>query len=264
VPWVVPITGPPSFVGRETKLAQLDAQISSEGCLRLAIYGLGDCGKTALALESAYRTREQQPARAVFWVPAVSRESFKQAYRNIATFLHIPGITENNADVKQLVKAWLSNEGSGPWLIVVNNADDVSVLLNLFNAESGTNRLIDYLLYSRKGSIVFTTRTRKAAVDLARSNVIELGELSEGEGKEVLRTRLPPDNQHLLVYDRLVHSFLALAIAQAAAFINKNNSTLADYMSAFKDSEEDVIELLSEEFQDHGRYRDTKNPIATT
>ncbi|KAH8723879.1 kinesin light chain, partial [Phaeosphaeriaceae sp. PMI808] len=259
---------PSSFVGRETQLAQLDAHISSEGCRRLAIYGLGGCGKTALALESAYRTREQQPAHAIFWVPAVSRESFEQAYREIGALLRIPGIADDNADVKRLVKAWLSDEGFGPWLMVVDNADDFSVLRN---AKSSTTPLIDYLPHSsRKGSIVFTTRTREAAVDLAGSNGVELGELSEGEGKEVLRTRLLPDDQHLLEDDQVVHefldmlAFLALAIVQAAAFINKNNSTLADYMSVYKDSEEDAIKLLSKEFEDHGRYRDTKNPVATT
>ncbi|KAF5845553.1 hypothetical protein GGP41_003107 [Bipolaris sorokiniana] len=55
----------------------------SEGCCRYAIYGLGGCGKTALALETAYRTREQQPQRAVFWVPAIDQADFEQAYREI-------------------------------------------------------------------------------------------------------------------------------------------------------------------------------------
>ncbi|KAF2475260.1 kinesin light chain [Lindgomyces ingoldianus] len=267
-PWAVPFARPPSFVGRETQLAKLDAHISSEGCRRLAIYGLGGCGKTALVLESTYRTREQQPARAIFWVPAVSRESFEQAYRDIGALLRIPEIADDNADVKRLVKAWLSNEGFGPWLMVVDNADDFGILRD---AESGKTPLIDYLPHSnRKGSIVFTTRTREAAVDLAGSNSVELGELGEGEGKEVLRTRLLPDNQHLLEDGQVVYeflnmlTFLALAIVQAAAFINKNNITLADYMSVYKDSEEDAIKLLSKEFEDHGRYRDARNPVATT
>jgi hypothetical protein len=39
------------------------------------------------------------------WVPAVSRESFEQAYREIGERLCIPGIADDNADVKRLVKA---------------------------------------------------------------------------------------------------------------------------------------------------------------
>ena len=269
--WVVPFARPPSFVGRETQLAQLDAHISLAGGQRLAIHGLGGCGKTALALELAYRTREQQPDRAIFWVPAVSQESFEQAYRDIGTVLRIPGIADDNANVKRLVRAWLSDEGFGPWLMIVDNADDVSVLFNLLaEEESGINRLVDYLPDSRSGSIVFTTRTRKAAVDLAGSIVVELGELTEKEAEKVLSTRLLSDNQYLLEDDQVVHAFLdmlaflALAIVQAVAFINKNKTTLADYMSVYRDSEEDAIELLSKDFEDHCRYRDTKNPVATT
>lgn len=94
----------------------------------MAIWGLGGCGKTALALEFAYRTRKQHPGRAVFWVPAISRESFEKAYRDIGTLLKIPGITDNMVDVKQLVRKTLSDEGSGEWLMIVDNADDVDIL----------------------------------------------------------------------------------------------------------------------------------------
>ena len=59
-------------------------------------------------------------------------------------------------------------------------------------------------------------------------------------------------------------TFLPLAIVQAAAYINENGTTLADYLLLLEDQEQIVIELLSEEFEDEGRYRDTKNPVATT
>ncbi|KAF2730001.1 HET-domain-containing protein [Polyplosphaeria fusca] len=243
-PWVVTFPRPPSFVGRETELARLRAHISSATSQRLAIYGLGGCGKTALALETAYRVKEYQPACAVFWVPAVSRESFEQSYRDIGTALNIPGIAEANADVKRLVRARLSHESSGSWLMVVDNADDISILLDLL--ETG------------------------AAVDLAGGTALQLGELDKREAEELLRARLLPHNHVLLEDEEVVHefldmlAFLALAIVQAAAFINKNNSTLDDYFSMYKDSEEDAIKLLSKDFEDQGRYRDTNNPVATT
>jgi tetratricopeptide (TPR) repeat protein len=154
--------------------------------------------------------------------------------------------------------------------MIVDNADDTSVLLDQLEREDSGNRLIDFLPHSRKGSVVFTTRTREAAVDLAGGSAIQLGELEEEEAEEVLRTRLLPQNQYLLEDDKMVHefldmlAFLALAIVQAVAFINKNNNTLCDYISVYRDSEKDAIDLLSKEFEDHGRYRDTKNPVATT
>ncbi|KAF2647204.1 TPR-like protein [Lophiostoma macrostomum CBS 122681] len=269
-PWVIPFIRPPSFAGREPQLAQLSAHISAEGGRRLAIYGLGGCGKTALALESAYRTREQQPKRAVFWVAAVSLESFEQGYREIGTLLRIPGIADAKADVKRLVKARLSDEGSGQWLMVVDNADDVGVLFGQLDEESGGNRLIDNLPYSRKGSIVFTTRTRVAAVKLAESKVIALGELDKVEATELLKTRLFQEHQRQLRDEETVDefldilAFLALAIVQAVAFVNTNDITLSDYISCYKASEQEATKLLSKEFEDQGRYREMKNPMATT
>ncbi|KAF1936444.1 hypothetical protein EJ02DRAFT_300354, partial [Clathrospora elynae] len=119
-----PFVKPPSFVGREAQLAQLSTHISSEGCRQLAIYCLGGCGKTALALEDSYQTREQQPTRAIFWVPLASQEIFEQAYREIGLLLRIPGITDAKADVKQLIKARLSDEGAEHCLTVIYSVDD--------------------------------------------------------------------------------------------------------------------------------------------
>jgi NH3-dependent NAD+ synthetase len=97
-----------------------------EDCTRLAIYGLGGCGKTALALELAYRIREQEPARSILWVPALSQKSFEQAYQKIGEFLRILGIEDNksNVKIKQFVEETLSNEEeAGKWFIIVDNAD---------------------------------------------------------------------------------------------------------------------------------------------
>jgi tetratricopeptide (TPR) repeat protein len=268
--WFVPLPRPQCFVGREEQLAQLSAHISSEGCRKFAIYGLGGCGKTALALETAYQTREQQPTRAIFWVPAVSQESFEQAYREIGVLLRIPGISDAKADVKQLVRERLSDECFGQWLMIVDNADDVNVLFKLLEEGNGTERLIDYLPRSRKGSIVFTTRTGKAAIDLAENNVIALGELSEREAKEIVRTRLLLRHQHQVEDEEMVReflgilAFLAIAIVQAVAFINQNDSKLSDYVLLYRASEQEASQLLSEEFQDPGRYQETRNPVATT
>jgi tetratricopeptide (TPR) repeat protein len=269
-PWLVPLPRPQSYVGRKDQLARLITHVHSEGCHRYAVYGLGGCGKTALALEAAYQMREQQPERAIFWVPAISLSAFEQAYREIGLLLRIPGITDTNADVKQLVRAKLSDEGFGQWLIIVDNADDDGVLFNLLTEGSGAARLIDYLPNSRKGSFIFTTRVAKAAHNLAGNNVIELGMLNKNEAKEVLRTRLFPKYQHQIEDEAAVDdflgmlAFLALAIVQAAAFINQNDIQLFKYVQLYRASEQEATKLLSEEFQDQGRYRETKNPIATT
>lgn len=237
--------------------------LSSETCERAAIWGLGGCGKTAIALEFAYRTRKQYPRCAVFWVPAISRKSFMDAYRDIGVLLQIPNIQDDNADVKQLVQRELSGESSGEWLMIVDNADDVDVL---FQKDTDDTRLVDYLPNSRRGSLLFTTRTRKAAIKEAGVNTIQLVEMNQKEARNVLEKSLV---QKSLLEDHAIDkfledlSYLPLAIVQAAAFINQNDISISKYTSLLQNQDE-VIELLSENFEDHGRYRETKNPIATT
>jgi hypothetical protein len=240
---------------------------------RLAIYGLGGCGKTALALELAHKIREQEPARFIFWVPAFSRESFDQAYQEIGKLLRIPGIEDNKShvDIKQLVKDKLSNEEDvGQWLIIVDNADDVSILLEPLEDGSGANRLIDYLPQSRRSSVVFTTRTRKVAVQLAENRIIELGKLSASDAKDILKTRLQQEHLHQLDHTETVDEFLAmlyffaLAIVQAVAFMNTNNIRLSEYIALYRISERETIDILSDDFEEPGRYRETRKPVATT
>jgi tetratricopeptide (TPR) repeat protein len=155
-------------------------------------------------------------------------------------------------------------------LLVIDNADDTDVLFGTGAVGSGKNQLVDYIPTSRKGSVLFTTRTRAAAIRLAESNVIALGGMDQNEAAEVLRTRLLPEYHHQLEERHTVEeflrmlSFLALAIVQAVAYINTNEITLADYITLYRKSERDTMELLSESFEDLGRYRNMKNTIATT
>jgi tetratricopeptide (TPR) repeat protein len=269
-PWMVPFARSHSFVGRSSILAQIREQCSSKGGQKLTIYGLGGCGKTAIALEAAYELRDHNHLCAVFWIAAFSRDSVEQSFQEIGVLLNIPGILNQENNAKQLVKARLSDETFGPWLLVVDNADDTSILFGSREGNHGAERLIDYLPSSRHGSVLFTTRTRLAAVELSGANSIALGQLTISEATCVLETRLLSEHRHETENQKLTNEFLdmlvcsALAIVQAAAFINKNDITLEDYILHYRGSEKDAMDLLSKEFEDQSRYRETKNPIATT
>lgn len=195
---------------------------------RLAVYGLGGCGKSALALEFAYRTTKGSPGRFIFWVPAISQESVELAYKEIGTHLRIPGITEENIDVISLVNKALSAGTRGDWLMIVDNADDPEVFLRTTNAELISTRWADQLPYGDRGAILFTTRSRKIASDLTAANTLELKDMNADDCEQLLARQL---TKQLTVRDEsavgellelLTH--LPLAIVQAAAFINKNVS----------------------------------------
>jgi tetratricopeptide (TPR) repeat protein len=230
--------------------------------------GLGGVGKTQLVLELVFRTKDKHRNCLIIWIPATDMESLQQAYLDVAKQLGVPGWDEEKADVKKLVQTYLSNESAGQWLLVFDNADDVEIWITKPGTEQTAWRLIDYLPRSRQGCIIFTTRDRKAAIKLALQNVIKVPEMDEDMATELLRKCLvtqvlvndEQDTKALLAQ----LTYLPLAIVQAAAYINENGIALTEYLSLLTEQEEDVIDLLSEEFEDHGRYHNVKNPVATT
>src|ERR1700722_11293030 len=59
-------------------------------------------------------------------------------------------------------------------------------------------------------------------------------------------------------------TYLPLAVVQAVAYINANEISIAEYLLLLEEAEETTINVLSEDFEDDGRYRDLKNPVVTT
>jgi tetratricopeptide (TPR) repeat protein len=233
----------------------------------MTIYGLGGCGKSALILEFAYRALAECARDLVFWVPAISRESFELAYREIATRLRLLGIADPNADINKLVKDALSADSSGRWLMIVDNADDPAVLLSPVDGDPKSTRLGDYLPHSHRGAVLFTTRSRKAARTLTPGRVLELKDMSQGEARELLTQHITEEAllDDSTAIDQLLSilACLPLAIVQAAAFINNNETSISDYVSLFQHAGAE-IELFSERFEDPSRYRDLDSTIAKT
>jgi tetratricopeptide (TPR) repeat protein len=225
-------------------------------------------GKTQIALEAAFRIQEATPDRSIFWISATSTASFEKGFRDIGQALQILGINEDKADVKSLVKAFLSQESAGRWFLIIDNADDMKMLYSRANESSSSPALVDYLPFSRKGSILFTTRNLEAAVEQAGVEVIIVKEMSESDSWKLLETSLI--DKSLLggkdVIAKLLDNltYLPLAIKQAAAYMNKNTMSVFDYLGLYEANDEDLIHLLSAEFEDQGRYREVKNPIAST
>jgi len=183
----------------------------------------------------------------------------------------VPGINEDKADVKSLVKAYLSQEIAGRWLLIVDNADDLEMLYRRVNGSDesfGSPALADYLPFSRKGSILFTTRNYEAAVNQAGIDVVTVEEMTESDSLRLLETSLISNGlvAKMDAAKKLVDllTYLPLAIKQAAAFINQKQMSIPDYLGIYESDDQELIELLSADFEDQGRYRNIKNPIAST
>jgi tetratricopeptide (TPR) repeat protein len=232
---------------------------------QVALVGLGGIGKTQTALEFAYKVKADWPDYSVFWIPALSMETVEQACNEIARIRKIPQAADGKKDIRELVKQYLSNGAAGKWLLIVDNADDTNLLFGSEQSEG----VADYLPQSENGLILFTTRYQEVAVDLVAGDVIELEEMNKQEAVSFLARSLA--RKHLLDDDTITTelldelTYLPLAIAQAAAYLNRNrNISIADYLRLLRNTEQDSINLLSYKFRDSTRYKNSENTIAKT
>jgi hypothetical protein len=190
---VLPFGRNKDFVGRQSKLNQLitilHTEDTREDCQRIALVGLGGVRKTQIALEFTFQLQSISPTCSLFWVRASDPTSFENAYYDIGQQLNIPGLEDNKANVKRLVKTRLSQESAGRWLMVVDNADDFEMFYNR-NHDISSSTLSGYLPFSTLGAILFTTRDREAATRYASSNVIDIDEMDDEESRELLEQSL--------------------------------------------------------------------------
>lgn len=258
----MPFERNPNFTGRKELLDDLEQRLGeqSDSTKKIAIFGLGGVGKTHLVLELAYRVREQC---AVFWIPVSSFASLQTAYQEVAQRLRLPGCEKNGAHILELVQKYLSEESIGPWLLILDNADDLELWTSPLSPNTRLKRLIEFLPQSKKGSIIFTTRNRQVAVKLAQWNVVNVPELDETGAAQMLRACLinpEPMNTEGRIRPALLQklTYLPLAIAQAAAYVNETGISLLEYEDLWSEPENDIFKLQSQEFEDEG------SAIATT
>ncbi|KAL7899795.1 hypothetical protein HDV64DRAFT_247235 [Trichoderma sp. TUCIM 5745] len=264
--FLVPFGRNQNFIGRQAILSSLLEKIrpsaNKEDCQRTAIEGLGGVGKTQIALEAVYQLHDEHPDYSIFWVPAVDATGFENAYRNIGKQLSINEIDQDKADVKMLVMAALSKESSGSWLLVVDNADDVTLLF-------GDTELSAYLPFNRNGSILFTTRNHEAAarLDILVESIFSVTEMDQDEALSLLRRGLKDSQASNIEATKRLLDVLAnlpLAIRQASAYMATKHISTADYLELCQSNHKDMITLLSKDFEDRHRYKEIQNPVATT
>ncbi|KAF2676780.1 HET-domain-containing protein [Lentithecium fluviatile CBS 122367] len=225
-PFVVPFNRNARFIGREAQLAELKEKLFVEASTKkAALTGPGGIGKTQLALELAYRTKEEVQNCLVFWISASDKESVYQSFAHIARRLNMPGWDDEKADVRKLVQLHLSQESVGEWLLIVDNIDEAGL------EPAGSSKaisLIEFLPSSAQGAIIFTTTNRKTAVILAGQHIVDLPEMEQNMARRMLELFLADQTNEQETVDLLLKelAYLPLAIGQAAAYVNVNMITL--------------------------------------
>ncbi|KNB13727.1 hypothetical protein FOXG_20899 [Fusarium oxysporum f. sp. lycopersici 4287] len=261
--FLVPFLENPLFIGRADVLMNLQSLLFESNNRKIALVGLGGIGKTQIALQLAYWTKEKKQDYSVFWVPALSHASFEQACVQIMDACDIPTTDNNNA--VESVRQYLSSKSAGKWLLVVDNADDMQTVMGSIGVEKG---MYQSLPQSGEGRILFTTRYRKVGVSVAGRNILEVPAMSPNEArryfKEALIQEMSSADDEVMHHLLAVLTHLPLAITQAAAYLNENQISLSEYVQLFENTDRDRIQLLSVEFHADTRYEQSQDPVATT
>ena len=188
---------------------------------------------------------------------------FKQDYVEIAKKCSV--VSESNEDdLVRTVQEYLSSEKVGKWLLIVDNSDDRTILFG----EGDGDSIMNSLPQSEEGIILFTTRSKDMSFDLADGNILNLEEMNSAEAMCLLEKSL---RQKDLIQDQeaaegLLNelTYLPLAIAQASSYIVRRSITISKYLSLIRDTEDEMIKLLSRDFQDATPGRGSRSAVAMT
>lgn len=262
------------FIGRKPIMEEIEKRFESSR--RVAIAGIGGVGKSRIAIEYCYQYRSKNPDVDVFWVHGGNKARLEAAYKDIATKMKIPGINEPNINTLELVSDWLSEEENGSWFIVLDNADDPDVWAASGPSTSGdssmsTVPLANYLPRGNHGSILITTRNNQLGKVLSkgRKRPIDVPIFGSEDAVALLRSKTCEDDDEEVTDEDAIEltrslDHLPLAITQAAAFLDKNELSVAEYLYLVRSSRAETSELLARENPDSSRDPDIQNSVFQT
>ncbi|KAI2829283.1 hypothetical protein CBS147482_6819 [Aspergillus niger] len=251
-----------SFVGREVCFQQINEGF--EQSTRIALCGLGGAGKSRIALEYVYRMREQDPHLCIFWVFAASRSSLQSSYETIRREIPpeyirtlqfslrtgVAGNVDTERETISLVTQWLRSDQISRWLLVVDNADDLTFVDPTHPEES---HLMNLIPSASNGKVLITSRNGRVAEELVgfANRVVRVERMTMTEATTLFRSMLPNDTSPEADIEKLADAImcLPLAIKQACAYIRATYTTKS---------------LLEENFGDITRRADVPNAVILT
>jgi tetratricopeptide (TPR) repeat protein len=225
--WNLPFRRNPSFTGREQALAALAEQLErgAAAAVTQALQGAGGVGKTALAVEYAYRYRSQFDT--VCWVRAEQPATLVGDYAGLAGALQLPGAGQADQQLAVVaVRRWL--EEHDRWLLVLDNAEAPDTPTGL---EVPLAQLIDLLPRVLHGQVLVTSRDASWEEQAA---LAELEVFTLTEAVAFLLARSGSNDQATATQIVELLGWLPLALEQAGAYIRETRLSLVDYLARLR------------------------------
>jgi tetratricopeptide (TPR) repeat protein len=224
--WNLPFRRNPDFIGREQELAELAARLGrGAAAVTQTLLGAGGVGKTALAVEYAYRYRSQFDA--VWWIRAEQPATLVGDYADLAAAL---GLLEGDQPDQQLaaraVRRWL--EGHDRWLLVLDNAEAAETPTGL---SPPLARLVDLIPQVLHGQVLVTSRDASWE---EHAGLAELEVFTPGEAVAFLLARTGSTERATAGEISELLGFLPLAVEQAGAYVRQTRLSLHDYLNRLR------------------------------
>jgi tetratricopeptide (TPR) repeat protein len=223
-----------NFTGRVDILARLRRGASSkimavlpEDPLPQALQGLGGVGKTAIAIEYAYRHRGDYDL--VWWIPADQLPLVRASLAGLAGPLGLEAATATGIDAATtaVLDALRRGEPYSRWLLIFDNADQPEEIMDLIPRGPG-----DVLITSRN-------HRWQSVIDTVSMDVF-----TRPESKEFLSKRVPKGLGESDA-DRLAEQLgdLPLALEQAGAMLAETGMAVDEYLRLL---DEQVTRIMAE------------------
>jgi tetratricopeptide (TPR) repeat protein len=239
------------FKGREQIMADLRNSLArtkhghSASVVSNAVYGLGGIGKTRLAIE--YGWLHSDDYNALLFAVANTPDDLR---RNLAALagpmvLNLPeqSLTDEEARVAAVVR-WLQQHPG--WLLIIDNAD----------TQEAAAAVENNLPKLRGGHILITSRLAEWSGSVRRFNLDLLSENAANafllERTATDRRKTPEDGTQAQVLAREL-GYLALALEQAGAYINRHRLSFGQYLAQWHSNRDKVSRWFDERVMKYPR-----------
>ncbi|KAK3326908.1 hypothetical protein B0H66DRAFT_530896 [Apodospora peruviana] len=251
--YAVPLETVHTYTERAKLSAELEQKLQTRHekasiSYAVALHGLGGAGKSQLAL--AYAEKHKDRYNPILWIDATDEEAVRSSFKRCAAELGLPEERAEKQEsvltdgVVQAVLRWLRDrtETDNKWLVIVDNADDVSW---------GIQKIMPK---GNQGSVIVTSRdNRSVRLVPGTCESVHVDVMSPMEGVALLLKHLQLKTESALeeiqrncdkIAQRL--GYLALAIDLAGAYIG-NDSTpkhaLSQYLADYDRHRDELLQM---------------------